>query len=101
MRTKRDSYLIALLLLNCVMFAQHLYRHCQDIFYFFQLTIITQNMVIANFILSIVMHESKSTHSTRKLLSRFHLVTLSVEAIVVIGFWGLRIFFTKGIIEEG
>lgn len=29
------------------------------------------------------------------------LITISLEAIVVIGYWGLRIFFTKGIMNEG
>lgn len=28
-------------------------------------------------------------------------MSFALEAIVVIGFWGLRIFFEKGIIGEG
>ena len=99
MPSKTDYNLMILLLLNAFMFASHIYVNCQSVFYFFQLTIIAQTLVILNFALSIVMHERKSAHSTRKFLSRFHLVTLSLEAIVVIGFWGLRIFFTKGIID--
>lgn len=48
-----------------------------------------------------MLHERKSSHKIKNLLSRFHLMSLSLEAIVVIGFWGLRIFFEKGIIGEG
>ena len=88
-----------LLALNVVLYIWHIYVNCLDGFYFFQLTIISQNLVIVNFVLSILLQENKSSHRTRKLLSRLHLVTISLEAIVVIGFWGLRVFFTKGIID--
>ena len=97
--TQSNKYLYGLLLLNTVFYALHILENYENIFYFCQLTNISQALVISNFLLSIILHEKKSSHSTRKFLSRFHLVTLSLEAIVVIGFWGLRIFFNKGIID--
>ena len=59
----------------------------------------TSLLVVLNFFLSAFLHERKSSHSTRKFLSSLHLMTLSMEAIVFIGFWGLRVFFNKGIID--
>lgn len=40
-------------------------------------------------------------HHPRSLIfSRFYIVSLAIGAVVIIGFWGLRIFFKKGIIPE-
>ena len=88
-----------LLAVNVILYIWHIKVNCFNVFYFFQLTIISQNLVILNFIMSLFLHEPTSTHKVRKMLSRLHLVTISVEAIVVVGFCGLRVFFTKGIID--
>lgn len=90
---------ITLLIINAALFLWHIYVNCFTVFYFFQLTIISQTLVILNFILFLILQVRKSNHQTRKYLSRLHLVTTSLEAIVVIGFWGLRIFFSKGIVD--
>lgn len=96
---KADRTLIGLLLLNVVMFAAHIAVNYESILYFCQLTNLTSLLVVFNFLLSVVLHEKKSSHSTRKFLSSLHLMTLSMEAVVFIGFWGLRVFFNKGIID--
>lgn len=92
---------LLLLGLNLVLFGAHIYTNCEDVFYFFQLTIIGQVLVILNFILSLSLKEKSTQLHKKLLLSRLHLVTLSLEAIVVIGFWGLRVFFPQGIIADG
>jgi hypothetical protein len=83
------------------MFIAHIYVNDADIYYFFQLTIIGQTLVVLNFYLSILLHEDKCKLETQLLLSRFHLITLALECIVVFGFWSLRIFFPLGIIGNG
>lgn len=96
---RTDRFLVFFLVLNITIFALHIIENCTDVYYFFQLTIIGQTLIIFNFLLSIILHEKKSSRRIKKLLSRFHLMSLALEAIVVIGFWGLRIFFEKGIIS--
>lgn len=96
---KTDKNLLLLLALNTAMFGWHAWLNCEDVFYFFQLTVIAQVLVITNFLLSVLLHEKKSGPRVRYLLSRFHLMVLSLEAIVVIGFWGLRVFFAQGILS--
>ena len=81
------------------MFLLHIIVNYRNLLYFCQLTNLSSVFVILNFLLSVVLHERKSSHKTRKFLSNFHLMTLSLEAVVFIGFWGLRIFFSKGIID--
>lgn len=97
---RTDKLLFFFLFINLLIYILHIAENCTDIFYFFQLTIIGQTLVIGNFLLSIILHERKSSRRIKRLLSRFHLMSLALEAIVVIGFWGLRIFFEKGIIDE-
>lgn len=72
-----------------------------DVYYFFQLTIIGQILVTMNFYLSLTLNEQKVNLKIKLILSRLHLVTLSLEAVVCLGFWGLRVFFARGIIAEG
>lgn len=67
-----------LLLLNIVLYLWHIYVNFIDVFYFFQLTIISQNLVILNFLLTVLLHENRSSHRIRKLFSRLHLVTISL-----------------------
>lgn len=98
---KTDKNLLLLLILNATMFVLHINKNCEDVYYFFQLTIVGQIFVLLNFLLSIILHEKKSSQEIKHLLSRFHLMGISLEAIVVLGFWGLRVFFRKGIIKEG
>ena len=105
MKTRNKSqelHLRILLIINCIMFVAHWYYGYQDnpgILYFCQLTAIGQTLVILNFYLSILLHEDKCKLHIQLFLSRFHLVTLALEAIIVIGYWGLRVFFPKGIIQ--
>ena len=96
---KTERNLIWLLLLNVTMFALHMFVNYSGMLYFCQLTNISSVYVILNFSLSVILHERKSSHKTRRFLSNLHLMTLSLEAIVFLGFWGLRIFFSKGIIH--
>jgi hypothetical protein len=76
--TKTDINLFLLLTLNIVMFAMHIIVNYDNIYYFFQLTIIGQILVIINFSLSIILHEKKSGKQVRLFLSRFHLAALSI-----------------------
>lgn len=98
---RTDKNLLSLLVVNAVLFSLHIHENCTDMFYFFQLTIIGQVVVIVNFLLSITLHEKKSGSHIRLLLSRLHLVSLGLEAVVVAGFWVLRVFFKRGILKEG
>ena len=82
------------------MMVGHMYYDDADIWYFCQLTVIGQLLVILNFYLSILLHEDKCNLNTQLFLSRFHLITLALESIVVIGFWSLRVFLPQGIIKE-
>lgn len=77
-----------------------MYYDDADIWYFCQLTVIGQILVILNFYLSMLLHEDKCNLHTQLFLSRFHLITLALESIIVIGFWSLRVFFPKGIVED-
>ena len=67
-----------LLLLNSVVFGMHIYVNYETVFYFCQLTNLTQILVCLNFFLSIVLHDKKSTLNTRRFLSSLHLMTLSI-----------------------
>ena len=98
---RTEINLLVLLAVNVILLCMHVAENCHDVYYFFQLTIIGQVLVILNFFLSIVLHEKKSGAPVRLFLSRLHLVGISLEAVVVAGFWILRIFFRKGIIKEG
>lgn len=97
--TTNNYNLTFLLALNIVLFVLHIEHNCKDVYYFFQLTILGQILVIFNFLLSIVLHERKSGPEVRKFLSRFHLMGIGLEAVIALGFWGLRIFFTRGILK--
>jgi hypothetical protein len=96
-----ENWLRILFILNFSFLVAHMYNSDADAYYFCQLTIIGQILVTLNFYLSITLHEQKSNLHTKLMLSRLHLVTLSLEAVVVLGFWGLRVFFSAGIIPEG
>lgn len=91
----------ALLLLNIIFFSAHVHWFCESALYFFQLTIIGQIMVLVSFTLSVIMSGKVLSLERKYLLSRLHIITLSLESIIVIGYWGLRIFFTKGIMKQG
>jgi hypothetical protein len=94
-----DKNLQILSLLNTIILILHIYINYTDIFYFFQLTILGQILIIINFILSIIYHNDKENISIKIFLSRIHLITIALEGIVVLAFWGLRYFFRKGIIN--
>ena len=76
--TKTDINLFLLLTLNIVMLTMHIIVNYDNIYYFFQLTIIGQILVIINFSLSIILHEKKSGKHVRLFLSRLHLAALSI-----------------------
>lgn len=96
---KTDKNLLLLLMANVLFFGLHIYANCENVYYFFQLTIIGQIVVILNFLLSILLHEKKSGRKVKLFLSRFHLLGLGLETVIALGFWSLRIFFSKGIIK--
>lgn len=75
---KTDKYLIFLLTINSIFFTLHIWYNCTDIYYFFQLTIIGQILTIINFLLSIILHERKSGSNIKRLLSRLHLMSISL-----------------------
>lgn len=76
--SETDKTLFVLLSLNIVILVLHIGHNCDDIFYFFQLTIIAHSLVIGNFLLSILLHERKSAPEIKRILSRLHLMTLSL-----------------------
>jgi hypothetical protein len=80
MIVKEEQYknIRLLLFLNFVMLIAHMYNSDADILYFCQLTIIGQILVILNFYFSLTFHEKKSSLKVQLLLSRFHLITLSL-----------------------
>lgn len=94
-----DYNLLCLLLLNVALFGLHMERNCKDVYYFFQLTILGQVVVILNFLFSIILHEKKSGMGVKKFLSRFHLMGIGLQAVIALGFWSLKIFFSKGIVK--
>lgn len=72
------SVLRILFILNVAVYITHIYMYCSSIFYFFQLTIIGQTLVVVNFLISILLHHDKESLHTKLLLSRLHLITLSL-----------------------
>jgi hypothetical protein len=75
---KTDKILLILAAINIIMFILHIHSNCENIYYFFQLTIIGQIFTISNFILSIILHEKKSNKRIKQLLSRFHLMSIAL-----------------------
>ena len=76
--TQTNKSIIMLLILNIGLFSVHVSRSSQGWFQLFQWTVIGQILVIINFTLSLIFNERKSTSRVKLLLSRLHLVTISV-----------------------
>lgn len=94
--TFKKLVLLTFLIINLIVYILHIeapYFH-----YFCQLTAFGQILVISNFIWALT-HNINQPFSKR--FSRYHILTFSIQTVIVIGFWGLRVFFRKGIIPEG
>ena len=59
---KKDNNLLLLFLINLIIFTLHIYENGRTLTYCFQLTVISQTLVIANFALSLILHERKANH---------------------------------------